>query len=200
MTKFVKLNPYQNISTEVDAFISKNWDVIKALCLREAPNKMGMIRECNITKEIENAAGMIVGYINIHLLNDKYGVHNLRTDMGKHRFNNQLHSVNDLSNAESFNEVVIDPANRIQVRLTIKQYQTKAIGLSDVTHSTIFRMNDTVDEVVSAIRNKTATSLLWDDVGYVLATRKFFNEALPVLNVWVPEAKDITTQTLYQPA
>lgn len=197
MANYVELNPYEEIHTAVNQFITDKWTDIKALTLRENPLKLGRIREVSYTKEILNAQGMIVGFINCHVLNDKYAQSNFHTNMNERR-HPEDNTAGQLINSGFFKENFIDPAERITLRLTIKQYQTKAIGLSDVTLSSVFKFNDTTDEVNLAIRQKTSTSLLWKDPGYVIATKKFFSEVKTILDGWTPAIEDITIQTLCQ--
>mgnify|MGYP003603886131 FL=1 len=197
MANYIELNPYAEIDAAVNQFITDKWAAIKTLTLRENPLKLGRIREVAYTKEILNAEGMIVGYINCHLLNDKYAQTNFHTDMNKRR-HPEDNTAGQLVNTGFFKEHVIDETNRITMRLTFKQYQTKAIGLSDVTLSTVFKFNDKPTEIESAIRQKVATSLLWKDPGYVIATKKFFAEVQATLTAWTPTIEDVTIQTLCQ--
>lgn len=196
MAKYIELNPYKGIVDALDDFVLNKWDAIKALCLREHPSKMGLIRESNFTKEILNAQGMIVGYINCHVLNHKFSVHNLKTRLDSPRYAGE--SPGQIVNTEFFKDELLNPADDFELRLTIKQYQTKAIGLSDVTFSSVYRFNGTAEEVTTAIRQKVTTSLLWKDPGYVIATKKFFDEVESVITGWAPAPEDVTIQTLMQ--
>ena len=72
MAKFIKLNPYQHIQEEMDAFFQRNYLAIQALSLREDPTYKGKIREMALSKLIKNTAGQGIGILNVHVLNNEY--------------------------------------------------------------------------------------------------------------------------------
>ena len=194
MAKYIRLNPYQEIQAAIDAFFTTHYPAIEALALREEPTFKGKIREMNVAKVIKNANGFIIGLVNIHVMNKKYDMKNLKTNTRSPRF---THEQNVDVSPEYFTSDFIDPADGLDVRITVKQHLIDNLALSPVSFSTIYKVRVGEDDhIARAIKTKEQIGYMWEDSGVVLAARDFFNNAGPVLETWVPGVSDITGQTL----
>lgn len=194
--KLTRLNPYQLINDEIDAWITANYDTIKTLALRNSPTGANT-REINLSKPIlANTA--LIGMVNVNVINEKYDTRNLKTDTLNIR-NLADKSPGELVNAESFKEKFIDAADYLVLRFTIKQFASDAMGKASVTMSMVYRFNVArTDALDVGIASKKATSNLWEDPAMVLATRYFFTGfAKPVMDTWVPTPADVTGLVVY---
>lgn len=195
MSKFIKLNPYEEITKTFDDFFNANFNTISDLMLRDDPTFNGKIREMAISNPVI-VDGRYIGMFNVHVLNNKYNVSNLITN----RFDSGL-NVNDSllsSNVEAFGTTFGDERDILEIRLSLVQFESKALAHAPIRFSIVYNTysNDT-DIIKNAIRTKQTTSHMWEDPAMVLATRLFFKDAKTNINGWTPTKADITAQTLW---
>ncbi len=198
MTLYVKLNPYEEIIGKIDAFFNKNYDVLEALMLRKQPSTNAPIREMNISHLVIDNAGLAVGMVNINIRNDKYSVNNFMTETWNPKFGQTDFAANDV-NPEHFKQFLLDKSEQIKVHIGFIQFESISMGLSPVKFSSTYAVNqaDGVDKKNAAINSKEVISYLWEDPAIVMVTKKFFVDAFPILDSWVPVNTDITTQILF---
>lgn len=197
MAIFTPLSPYQDIATQTDTFFKRTMAGLETLMARTQPDTGATIREMNISKLILNTEGLAVGIINVHCLNEKYAIGNLITQTWQPRYDGNFQQA-DVS-PEYFAQSYVDKTDQYEFRLSVTQFESKAMGLAPVKWSTTYRINqaDLDKRADVAIKTKEMTSYLWQDPAIVLVTRKFFTDVFPLLTTWDPTPEDITTQTIF---
>ena len=195
MTKYVKLNPFENIVQKLDSFLETHHAAISALMLREYENSPEQrLREMNLSKTVLEET-RYVGIININIINEKFATTNLKTT--KQRRYPNLDNFAQEVNSDWFKQEYIDPREHLKIQLSFKQFRTDNLGISDVTYSTRVELYPEETNPWEAARlTREDTSFLWDDPSMVLAIRQFFGVVSPVLDTWTPDVTDVTTQTL----
>lgn len=197
MAKFIKLNPYQNIQEEMDAFFQRNYLAIQALSLREDPTYKGKIREMALSKLIKNTAGQGIGILNVHVLNNKYETLNQKTNRHKVRFPQEASQGVDV-NPEHFTTEFVDDKDMLNVRLSFSQFESHAMALAPVKFSVNYNIIAGEDRAIeNALRTREVISHMWEDAAMVLVTREFFEQVAPILSTWAPVKEDVTVQTLF---
>ncbi len=197
--KLTKLNPYESILADLDTWLTDHYDAIKALALRTSTTG-GKIRELTLSKAIKDTNGAIIGIISVNVLNEKYGANNLVTDILSKRDPSD-DTPGRLLNSESFKEKFIDSTDRFILRLSFKQYLSDAMGLANVTMSSVHRFTvGEDDELLRGLARRQVTSHMWEDHAVVITTREYFTSFVkPALTAWVPDIVDIVVQTIYEP-
>lgn len=197
MAKFIKLNPYQHIQEQMDAFFEGSYAAVEALALRDDPIFKGKIREMALSKLIKNAAGQGVGILNIQVLNSKYETSNQKTNRNKVRFPQEASQGADV-NPEHFTTEFVDNKDCLQVRLSFNQFESHAMALAPVKYSINYKVLVGEDDALeNALRTREVISYMWEDAAIVLTTREFFEQVKPILADWQPVKEDITVQTLF---
>ena len=197
--KFTKLNPYESILADLDTWLNTHYSAIETLMLRTSPTG-GKIRELTFSKAIKDGNNAIIGIISVNILNDKYAALNLRTDTLNKRDPGD-DTPGRVFNSESFKEGFFDGRDRLNLRLSFKQYLSDAMGLANVTMSAVYRfLPAESNKIVRGLNSREVTSYMWEDHAVVTTTREYFNTYVkPTLNAWTPAVADITVQTLYEP-
>lgn len=198
--KFTKLNPYESILTDLNAWLQTHYLAIETLMLRESDSG-AKIRELTFSKAIKDNNNAVIGIISVNILNDKYSALNLRTDILRKR-DSADGTPGAILNSESFKEGFDDVRDRLVLRLSFKQYLSDAMGLANVTMSSVYRfLPAETDKLTRGLATRSVTSYMWEDHAVVTTTREYFNTYVkPALNAWTPAIADITVQTLYEPA
>ena len=194
MAKYIKLNPYSKIVTSLDTFFETHYTTLETLVLRQEPKTQGFIRELVLGKLIKNADDLPIGIVNVQIMNNKYDMKNLKTNRLKRRFPTEQNV--DVS-PEYFQSEFLDEKDRLEIRVSISQFESKALALAPAKFSILYNtIVGETDTVANAIKSKELISYLWEDSPIVLTTLDFFEKAKPVLDSWVPASTEITAQTL----
>lgn len=196
MSKLIKLNPYQSIVTDVDAFFTRVYEAIKTLSLRQDPIYKGHIREINFGTLVKTD-GQATGIINVHVLNLKYAAANLKTNRLKPKFSKGEFSESTVT-PEFFVTEFVDESDVLEIRVSFNQFESKAMALSPVRFSTLYHVKtDEGDAALKAVASKEVISYMWEDSAIVLSTKDFFDLVKPVMSAWTPAIKDITGETIF---
>ena len=196
MTRYVPLNPFENIVQKLNTFLQTHHAALSALMLREYEGKPEQrLREMNISKVIL-VETRYVGLININIINEKFAASNLKTTKER-RFPNVDNTAHEV-NSDWFKQEYNDPREQLKIQLSFKQFRTDNLGICDVSYSTrvvVFPSEANPWETARLTREDTAH--LWNDPAMVLAIRQFYAIVEPVLDAWTPAIGDITTQTVF---
>ena len=196
MTRYVPLNPFENIVQKLNTFLQTHHATLSALMLREYEGKPEQrLREMNISKVILEET-RYVGIININIINEKFAASNLKTTKER-RFPNVDNTAHEV-NSDWFKQEYNDPREQLKIQLSFKQFRTDNLGICDVSYSThvvVFPAEANPWETARLTREDTAH--LWNDPAMVLAIRQFYAIVEPVLDAWTPAIGDITTQTVF---
>ena len=196
MTRYVPLNPFENIVQKLNTFLQTHHATLSTLMLREYEGKPEQrLREMNISKVILEET-RYVGIININIINEKFAASNLKTTKER-RFPNVDNAAHEV-NSDWFKQEYNDPREQLKIQLSFKQFRTDNLGICDVSYSTrvvVFPAEANPWETARLTREDTAH--LWNDPAMVLAIRQFYAIVEPVLDAWTPAIGDITTQTVF---
>lgn len=196
MTRYVPLNPFENIVQKLNTFLQTHHAALSALMLREYEGKPEQrLREMNLSKEVLEET-RYVGLININIINEKFAASNLKTTKER-RFPNIDNTAHEV-NSDWFKQEYNDPREQLKIQLSFKQFRTDNLGICDVSYSTrvvVFPAEANPWETARLTREDTAH--LWNDPAMVLAIRQFYAIVEPVLDAWTPAIGDITTQTVF---
>ena len=196
MTRYVPLNPFENIVQKLDGFLETHHDALTTLMLREYENKPEQrLREMNLSKVVLEET-RYVGLININIINEKFATSNLKTTKERRYPNvdNTAHEVN----SDWFKQDYNDPREQLKIQLSFKQFRTDNLGICDVTYSTrVVLFPEDTNPWEAAKLSREDTAHLWNDPAMVLAIRQFYAIVEPVLDAWTPSTTDVTTQTVF---
>ena len=196
MTRYIPLNPFENIVQKLSTFLQTHHVALSTLMLREYEGKAEQrLREMNLSKEVLEET-RYVGLININIINEKFAASNLKTTKER-RFPNIDNTAHEV-NSDWFKQEYNDPREQLKIQLSFKQFRTDNLGISDVTYSTrVVLFPEDANPWEAAKLSREDTAHLWNDPAMVLAIRQFYAIVEPVLDAWTPTIADITTQTVF---
>ena len=194
MAKYVQLNPFEDIVNGLNTFMQSQLTNISNLMKREyeaSPDQR--IRSMDLSYPLK-INGMLIGMINISILNRKYEVSNFITT--KDRRYNTVNANGQEVNGEWFTTKFHDNKERFFIQLSFRQFRSHAIGLADVVYSSRFEHIDG-EPWTTTVKTKEDTAHMWNDPAQVLSIKDFYDSVVsPELTGWTPTVDDITQQTI----